>query len=41
MVWIPAGSFTMGSPINEAGRCEDESKVQVTLSQASGWGKRR
>ena len=29
---IPAGTFTMGSPLNEWGRKEDERQHQVTLS---------
>jgi formylglycine-generating enzyme required for sulfatase activity len=31
--WIPAGTFTMGSPADEPGRLTDESQHQVTLTQ--------
>lgn len=31
--FIPAGSFTMGSPIGEEGRSSDESQVEVSFSQ--------
>lgn len=31
---IPAGTFVMGSPGNESGRCSDESQHQVTLSRS-------
>ena len=30
---IPAGTFTMGSPLNELGRFDDETQHEVTLSQ--------
>lgn len=33
MVWIPPGSFVMGSPDNEAGRGNDEVQHQVTLTR--------
>jgi formylglycine-generating enzyme required for sulfatase activity len=33
MVWIPAGTFQMGSPTNEPGRYTDETRHQVTLTQ--------
>jgi hypothetical protein len=31
MVWCPPGEFTMGSPLAEEGRFDDEKQVQVTL----------
>ena len=31
MVFVPGGSFTMGSPAKEAGRSNDESQHQVTI----------
>lgn len=33
MVWIPAGTFTMGSPHTEADRYDDERQHEVTLSR--------
>jgi len=33
MKWVPAGSFTMGSPSSEVGRNDDEAQHQVTLTQ--------
>ena len=33
MVWCPAGSFTMGSPMEELGRDEMETQHQVTLTK--------
>jgi formylglycine-generating enzyme required for sulfatase activity len=37
-VWIPPGSFVMGSPNNEAERLEDETQHTVTLSRPSYMG---
>jgi len=34
MIKCPAGSFMMGSPESEPGRCSDETQHQVTLTQA-------
>lgn len=40
LVFIPAGSFTMGSPVDEVGRQEDEGpQHQVTVSQPFYLGK--
>jgi len=40
MVWIPAGTFTMGSPANELGRRGDEGPLtQVTLTKGFWMGK--
>lgn len=33
MVWIPPGTFTMGSPITEVGRFPNEVQHQVTISR--------
>jgi formylglycine-generating enzyme required for sulfatase activity len=37
--WIPAGIFTMGSPVTEAGRDNDEEQVAATLSEGFWLGK--
>jgi len=37
-VWIPPGTFVMGSPATEEGRGSDETQHQVTLSQGSFLG---
>jgi formylglycine-generating enzyme required for sulfatase activity len=40
LVWIPAGSFTMGSPDNESGRYDDEGpQHKVTISKGFWMGK--
>ena len=39
MVWIPAGSFVMGSPASEALRFADETQHTVTLSKGFYMGK--
>ena len=39
MVWIPAGTFMMGSPKNELGRNDDEKQHQVTLTKGFWIGK--
>ena len=40
MVWIPCGTFTMGSPDSELGRYSDEGpQTRVTLSQGFWMGK--
>jgi formylglycine-generating enzyme required for sulfatase activity len=33
MVWLSAGSFTMGSPLNEKGRDTNEGQVEVKLTE--------
>lgn len=33
LVWIPPGTFVMGSPTNEVGRSSDETQHTVTLNQ--------
>jgi formylglycine-generating enzyme len=33
LVWIPPGEFTMGSPVDEKDRSDDENLVQVTLTK--------
>ncbi len=38
-VWIPAGTFLMGSPEGEAGRDDDELQRAVTISQGFWLGK--
>ena len=38
-VWIPAGSFEMGSPEGEAGRDDDEIQHEVRISQGFWMGK--
>ena len=39
MVWIPPGTFVMGSPTNEAERDSDETQHTVTLTQGFYMGK--
>jgi formylglycine-generating enzyme required for sulfatase activity len=39
LVWIPAGTFTMGSPTNEAQRSSDEMQHTVTLTKGFYMGK--
>ena len=39
MVWIPAGTYTRGSPTNEPGRWNDETQHQVTLTNGFYMGK--
>jgi len=39
MVQIPSGTFTMGSPTNEANRYSDETQRQVTISKGFYMGK--
>jgi formylglycine-generating enzyme required for sulfatase activity len=39
MVWIPAGTFMMGSPTTEANRHTNETQHQVTLTQGFYMGK--
>jgi formylglycine-generating enzyme required for sulfatase activity len=33
LIWVPPGRFTMGSPVTEAGRDDDEGEHQVTLTR--------
>ena len=33
MIWVESGTFTMGSPTNEAGRGTDETETEVTLTK--------
>jgi len=39
MVWIPPGTFVMGSPANEAGREDDETQHTVTITRGFWMGK--
>ncbi len=39
MIFCPPGTFTMGSPANEAGRGSDETQHQVTLTNGFYFGK--
>jgi uncharacterized repeat protein (TIGR02543 family) len=39
MVWIPAGTFTMGSPATEPSRNQNETQHQVTLTSGFYMGK--
>ncbi len=39
LVYIPAGTFTMGSPTDEAGRSDDEVQHRVTISKGFYMGK--
>jgi formylglycine-generating enzyme required for sulfatase activity len=38
LVWIPAGSFTMGSPVTEKDRKDNEAQVSVTLARGFWMG---
>lgn len=38
-VWIPPGSFVMGSPMEEEGRYDDETQHQITVSEGFWQGK--
>ncbi len=38
MKWCPAGSFTMGSPMSEEGRFDDEKQHEVTLTKGFWMG---
>ena len=39
MIWCPPGTFTMGSPITEAGRGTDENQTEVTFTRGFYLGK--
>jgi formylglycine-generating enzyme required for sulfatase activity len=39
MIWVPAGSFTMGSPVTEPGRSTNETEHNVTLTKGFYLGK--
>jgi formylglycine-generating enzyme required for sulfatase activity len=39
MIWVEPGSFTMGSPVTEAGRLTDETEHNVTLTTGFYLGK--
>ena len=39
LVWCPPGTFTMGSPSDEAGRFNDETRHRVTLTKGFWLGK--
>ena len=39
MVWIPAGTFTQGSPASEMGHSSEETQRQVTISRGFYMGK--
>ncbi len=39
LIWIPAGTFMMGSPMDELGRSKDEMQHQVTLTKGFWIGK--
>jgi len=39
MLWVPAGTFTMGSPTSEAGRQTNETEHNVTLTKGFYLGK--
>jgi formylglycine-generating enzyme len=40
LIWIPSGTFTMGSPADEKDRRDDEDQVQVTLTKGFWFGQR-
>ena len=39
MIWVDPGTFTMGSPVSEAGREDDETEHNVTLTRGFYLGK--
>ena len=39
MIWVEPGTFTMGSPVSEVGRDDDETEHNVTLTQGFYLGK--
>jgi formylglycine-generating enzyme required for sulfatase activity len=39
MIWCPPGTFTMGSPVTETGRSDDETEHNVTLTTGFYLGK--
>jgi hypothetical protein len=39
MIWVPAGTFMMGSPLDEVGRALNEDQFEVTLTDGFWLGK--
>ena len=39
MIWVEPGAFTMGSPVTEVGREDDENQTLVTLTKGFYLGK--